>query len=68
MAHTTTEQAEQAPEYITVAEAAAIFSLPASTGYERARKEWKPFRVKLGGNIRINRRELMKWAATQQGR
>ena len=49
-------------------EAIAMFSLGKNTGYALIRGPWRPFAVKLNGSIRLNRGELMKWAATNQGK
>jgi hypothetical protein len=56
------------PEYITVAQAERIFSLPRNSGYAMVYGAWAPFAVRLGNRIRINRAELMKWAAANQGK
>lgn len=64
----TMEQSEDTAPYITVAEAERLFSLGKNTGYALIRGPWRPFAVKLNGSIRLNRGELMKWAATNQGK
>lgn len=64
----TIEQPTDTALYITVAEAERLFSLGKNTGYKLVRGPWRPFTVQFNGSIRINRAELMKWAAANQGK
>jgi predicted DNA-binding transcriptional regulator AlpA len=66
MAHTTTNE-QPTDLYITVPEAAAIVNISAPGAYIKARTEWAPFTVKLGGSVRINRAKFLRYLSEREG-
>jgi predicted DNA-binding transcriptional regulator AlpA len=67
MTHTTTSE-QATGQYITVREAAAIVNISEPGAYIKAKTEWAPFTVKLGGSVRINRAKFLRYLSEREGR